>query len=406
MILHKRHRSLSVIPMIRGCVTIVICLMVSHQVVSATSQFIGDGLGHTLVPAFFLKGSTLESMPYRSYYPVPVTVSDQGELYREVFRHGQIMLQKFNLFTQQKTSEFPLSGALSREIIMVDDTLYVFTIDGKVTKVTTEELQVVWQSALSSYVVQAVHNGGALYLVTAHGDVLKMDGTSGDIKWISSLTNGVDLLHYQPHSLAISDDVLYVGAKRSVEAYSLDQGDWLGAFNVSLAMSQELGGVVGPLTVQQGQMVFARFDGTVHAFPLGDFQSSPRWLKKFAAQFTTKVDGVDNIFIGTLDGKVLTLDKLTGDKKSYIKISDAPISSIVPLDLGESHLTGHILVTTTRGEIFGLTDFAKTLVFKRYLPSSLYATPIVRRISYNKYPMIFAMTGHKNVYGFHILDSF
>ena len=385
-------------------------------------------LKQSLVPTLYLKGDHLaiKTKPYRHHRRVAATVYD-GILYREIDHGSGKFLEAFDLSTRLGHPYYQLAAELTASSIASKRFLYVFSRDGKITKLSRKSGTKIWQTSLSSFVIQRWISRGKLYVVTSYGDVLKLSGKTGKIQWISSLTNPPDVVYYDEDAITFMDGKLYVGGTQSVEVFS-PSGDWLGAYLTSRPDEDLPGGIVGPITFHQDKVIFSRFDGSVYVFNHDDLDSSGITYH-LGSPITSKLETQTGIYYGTLFGEIIftTLAEASLKKPSLKthSLTDQPISSMVFIhssvastdnthnaeadDIADKitdKITETIVATTTKGRIFGLRNL-RQIVFSTSLVSYLYAQPtlISKRKSATAHPTLLYTTTYKSIYAFAITQK-
>lgn len=399
--------------------------LLALSLVLADRSFASSGktrtLKQSLIPTLYLKGDHLavKTKPYRHHRRVAATVYN-GILYREIDHgSGKKFVEAFNLSTRLGRPYYPLNAELTASSIASKRFLYVFSRDGRITKLSRKSGTEIWQTSLSSFVIQRWISRGQIYVVTAYGDVLKLSGKTGKIRWISGLTNPPDVVYYDEDAITFMDGKLYVGGAQSVEVFS-PSGDWLGAYQTSRPDEDLPGGVVGPITFHQDKVIFSRFDGSVYTFNRNNLDSSGTTYH-LGSPITSKLETPEGLYYGTLFGEIIftPLDEASL-KKPTLKtnpLTDQPISSMVFIDnidnadddVGNtkteaSESTETIVVSTTKGRIFGLRNLNQT-VFSASLVSYLYAPPTFISEKSATHPTLLYTTTYKSIYAFAITQK-
>lgn len=380
-----------------------------------------------LVPSLFLVGS-LESHHTKPYYHHRRVGASyhRGHLYREVQRSpSHHELESFDLNTHTIRHTYPLTHELSARTLVDDSAVFTFTRDGKITKFALNNTIPVWQTTLSSYVIQRVQRAGDLYVVTAYGDVVRIDGQSSEILWISSLTDPASVLYYHEDSIALKGRRLYVGSRHTVEVFHV-RGDWLGSFNtqkktINSSSIHDHGSVVGELTFKDKKIHFVHFDGTSYVFHTKRLKAPPIATRDLGTSITAKQYTTTGTYYGSAYGDLIyvphSLDPNEhtpqAQTKTY-KISDDPISSITLLhpQPSSSHwqLNEPLLITTAKGKLIGRAEQGTEEIFSATLAASIHAKPVVVSQSADRHMItdglrVFITSAHKHVYGYRIITK-
>ena len=377
----------------------------------------------TLVPALFLEGSVSanQTKPYYHHRRVGAAYHDDI-LYREVETSpSQRYLESYHLSHHHTIHQYPLTHELTVDPVVTPDFIYTFSRDGKLTKFFHHNSTPKWQITLSSYVIQKIVAADALYVVTAYGDVMKIDQHTADILWVSSLSSSPDVLYYHEDAITLKDQRVYIGTRHTVEVFSAN-GDWLGAYNTPSSQPEVPGGVVGSLSFYANKIHFVMFDGNAYVFAVDDFKSPPLHTHDFKTAITTTLHSHHGIYYGTLFGELIyrpfnptspsPLNAARGNSKRY-SLTTEPISSILSLkNIINNHpaTTTPLLITTTQGKIIGVEAPSHsspqefTQLFSTALVSALYAKPIITQTSAPHPTLIFTST-YKNVYSYQLMKK-
>lgn len=353
---------------------------------------------YTLMPALYRPGNYLanHTKPFYHHRRVGGTYYD-GMLYHEVeLEPTQRQLESYDIHAQRLSHRYPLTHELAIAPVVTARFIYVFTRDGKLTKFVHADPTPRWQITLSSHAIQHVKAYHSLYVVTAYGDVMKIDDHTAEIMWISALSKPAEVLYYDEEAIAIHQDKLYIGTQHTTEVFSTS-GDWLGAFNTPPYPDDAPNGVVGPLSFQGNTIQFVTFRGHVYTFALDEFKSPPLQSRNIGATITAQLPAADGTYYGTLDGQLLFwphLEAAGGAIPQTFTLSTDPIASISSL----SH--ADLIITTTTGQIFGRSQHGATAIFATTLAAAIYAKPL---LIHAPHPMLIVTSAYKNIYAYRLL---
>lgn len=381
------------------CAAIIVAEPALARTATATSAA-GEHL-YTLVPALYRPGNhqANHTKPFYHHRRVGATYYD-GMLFHEVeLEPTQRQLESYDMHSKRVSHRYPLTHELALAPVVTARFVYVFTRDGKLTKFALASATPLWQITLSSHAIQQVKAHHALYVVTAYGDVMKIDDHTAEIMWISALSEPPEVLYYHEEAIAIHQDQLYIGTQHTTEVFSTS-GDWLGAFSTPPYPDNAPNGVVGPLSFEDNSIQFVTFRGQAYRFALGEFKDPPLQSQDLGSPITARLTTAAGTYYGTPGGQLMFWPNpaavASGAVPQTFTLGSGPIASIS--SLGEATL----MITTTTGQIFGRTDHGATAIFATALAGAMYAKPLLVQ-AHAPHPMLIVTSAYKNIYAYRLM---
>lgn|GEM_PF-2923867 len=237
-----------------------------------------------------------------------------------------------NLWAVNATSGHLRWGAVMGPVersspVVVDDTVYVGSTDGRVYAVWATNGSSRWDSPAGDTVVSSpAVSAGTLYVGGGDGRLYAFDAATGAERWNVSLANRIT------STPAVTNGTVYVGSEDG-DVTAVDAGSG------SVRWTRSTGGrVTASPAVHDGTVFVGSYDGRLYGIDAGT--GTVRWrVATGAPVFASAAVAADTVYVGDVNGTVHAVDADTGDVLWTFATGDRLLASPAVAD-------GRLLVAT------------------------------------------------------------
>ncbi len=297
-------------------------------------------------------------------------------------------LGAFSIIDKKPQWWLKITEALTIPPMVTGGWVIIASKDGKLTKVEAQSGKKVWELQLDTAPLRSpTKYGNDLIVATASQTVYNIDFQKGTSRWVFDTPFPKNLIVNSLAPPVVHERSIYLGSNDGeVISIDADSGRQNWKYEPSVTKSR-FKDFVGKMIVNNGRLIFTRYDGLLGAMNIRGSQRSMAWTQQLTdiATSTTR-SGI--LYVGCVNGDVYAFQMSDG-RRLWRSVIGASVSYI---RAGESML----YVASTEGRIVGLSAKDGEMKWHDDLQNAIMSPPVYIRGD------LFFATGFKNLYGYKI----